>query len=611
MKVNFLSFTIIPFLLIACGGDHQTGRPRLLLDSPSQEQSKIKTSNELTSSLPDPTHFVEFKRIGKTLFISGKEFRLQENETKLKDFLSGNEIERLVFHLDQLSIEGPLRLYEKQIEIRVRKLEFKNKGVIDVSGLEAKGPGEKGGDAGDILLEAHEIIDDSTFHTKRFVLDGGKGGNARKGQNGKNGANVPALENNIVYEEISKQVCTMSDFAPPSHKSSRRVECRWITEKKLGHKSCPKNGVDAISAGRPGLGGSPGHFKSMTTLDLKVASLISEEWGKAGNVDQSYKGGAAGLPVKAVFSYKKKYANGKVERKLRACPQTKKGKDAPSLKAYSQNEIQNEKELFFHSTLERMKVVMEYAEVLWSKGYREMALKELSWIESGIEKEKIEAGRNSTLLALLETRLKLLKLRLHRPGLTYDLDVLYLEDKFKVYFAQNLKDSDAADLINNYFEYSYDLSLGMSQLLSPSLKREMRDFSVAVEGEEGAWFREFMFSRSSLHQMQHDDLAQMMEVSKGEQDLAKIGFYQMQNDIEYFLFLLSDSGVETALEWFQHKLYLDMLRSVQIKMVTSKSSRNTLIQFDRRLIEVVHALKSGQEISDLTLESLVKLLYQL
>lgn len=611
MKNNFLELLFLSIFIMACGGSHQTGKPSKVFDVPKQNLTKLKNVHQFTSTFPDPTTFVEYEIREKALLISGKNLVIKNGESTFAEELSDADVERLVFHLDHLIIESPVVFHGKDIEIRVRKLEFRGAGVLDVSGVAADGLGENGGDSGNILLDAEEIIDQSSIHTKRFVLNGGRGGHANKGRTGKDGASVPVLNDNIVYKETLVEICIIGKPKSSDLKAMRRLECSWNIQRKEGQSRCPQNGEDAVSAKRPGRGGRAGKIKSKKVLDLKTVSLISEVEGESGEMGQKYKGGSAGLPRNAIFFYKKKYANGKIKKESVACLPTENGKDAPALEAVREVREFRSGELRFHSTLGRMKVVLNYVEELWAKGFRVEALKELSWVETGLERESLKSTEETTLLALLQTRTALLKLRVNAVDSDRTLDATYLEEKFFHYFDSDIRSLKLNEVMNDYMQLARDIQLQRDIDLASRLGREMREVQFEIADGDRVGFGQFMYARTALHQMQEDDLTQMDKVSLKSEDITKLDFYLLQNDIEYYFYQIAYTDSKAAVSWLYDRLRLDMLTSVRMKVVSSNFSRNFLIKFDGKLTEVVRQLQLAGEVPRLSLESVASELYQL
>lgn len=267
------------------------------------------------------------------------------------------QIKHLTICADQLVVRGELSLPEIDVSLFVRELIFEDKksqpGRINTSPLlytvpkaadfnpvtnSAAQSGIAGRSAGNLeIYISHLRIPQEAGSVKRFIMNGGNGQDAGKGQPGNNGTNMSSCTK---YTWNVKGTCGTSHFDLtfdiPAVYIDREV--RWGASRvgggTWGAPLFPTDGTNAEPPGRPGNAGDGGSLCS--NLDLSI--YIENNGGTAGNSAPAVKGGLAGKPIKSAHWKSKAWDNlfhyprGLTYSKT-ATKETKGGQSFPSLKA--------------------------------------------------------------------------------------------------------------------------------------------------------------------------------------------------------------------------------------------------------------------------------------
>ena len=228
------------------------------------------------------------------------------HSSRLIEIIDGRQnVEELNLYADRIIIRDPLALPQTRIRIHARELHFEDDGLIDTTPLnrviEAEAatyengklrgddgaPGHAGGDI-DVLVERFHA---GTGVPHRFIMNGGHGGPAGLGRNGKLNEDLQFAIGSTAWHTLMNKrgivTCGQID-----NKGILHHEEVWnidVDPLTCGRKRVPK-AEDGVPAGRPGQGGRGGVLRS--TVDL--AGWFVAEGGMAGAPGGTYAGGTFG-----------------------------------------------------------------------------------------------------------------------------------------------------------------------------------------------------------------------------------------------------------------------------------------------------------------------------
>lgn len=213
------------------------------------------------------------------------------------DININQNLSRVEINAEELIIEKPLHFPGADVVINVKKLIFKNNGVLSIVPNKVLGraeltkDGKKGLNAGSIILNVSEI--DFGEKKVRFDLSGGDGQDAGLGIPGKAGKSVADFGDGVVGK------CVTTIF------SCHEREVGPIEVRRVGpvcDTQVPSNGEMGSVAGAPGAGGDGGK------LIIQDQSLVSDEFikkspGLEGAIAPKTLGGFSGNPKVFYESY--------------------------------------------------------------------------------------------------------------------------------------------------------------------------------------------------------------------------------------------------------------------------------------------------------------------
>jgi hypothetical protein len=300
--------------------------------------------------------------------IRGISHVLDEKSAIYRDYCCSNTaLKEVTFAFDHLVIAAPCTFPGIDVRIFVRYLEFKNDGVLNLSGvdhtntptMESIREGKHGGDSGNLDLYIEQINYDPYRKTPTFLLKGGGGQNAQHGKDGSNGSDGRMKSGGgltktpgsfLLNEKYDWDFPAKSDFFLEVTKHTDWKNEIWkerdfpIYQLHFSHEgkigTCNANGdnvvdkatsgSDATPPGRPGNGGHGGKIISNTSIP---SNLFEGSAGKAGKKAPDAKGGKRGNPEKSAY-YSLKAYNGWGSHHLRIeqgdIHTVVDGKDAPA-----------------------------------------------------------------------------------------------------------------------------------------------------------------------------------------------------------------------------------------------------------------------------------------
>jgi hypothetical protein len=188
-------------------------------------------------------------------------------------------------------IRSPLRLKQTALTIYARELRFEGAGQITTTpeektvrapdataeGVANKGQnGANGLPGGSVNVFVGSFVDGNSGVSPKFVLNGGKGQDAGRGQHGVKGADAANTWSSFTFNlDCGLGVKDSATYTPPAGYLGTYVSLDGVAQS--GNAAWPGNGTNAWQPGTPGQGGNGGTF----TANLSLSS--------------SRLGGAAGL----------------------------------------------------------------------------------------------------------------------------------------------------------------------------------------------------------------------------------------------------------------------------------------------------------------------------
>lgn len=260
--------------------------------------------------------------------IAGKTVVIEKdnNQNIWNTYNNREDISRMTIDCDVLIIRDAFNLPQTDIEIHANQIRFENARaninttpkattVRPDTGVD----GRAGHNAGNISLFVAQtggyFSSDTT--TKRFILNGGKGGPGGFGQDGTNGQDggdgyVHSLQNSsslsYVDSSTSFTYTPIEKRTPIDSSPLGGVIYFSIFGKEFGIKKFPEDGKDATRPGKPGVAGNGGAFT--TVIDIPSVAVSGGSRGITGFdengddvPDREYYGGEPGRPLTAYAYY--------------------------------------------------------------------------------------------------------------------------------------------------------------------------------------------------------------------------------------------------------------------------------------------------------------------
>ena len=273
---------------------------------------------------PEPDDPVEVRNVS----IVGETVVFEEGQ-KAYDFNNDEDIKQMTVIGDKVIFRSPLNLPQTDIMIYARELHFEGKGQIKTTPINpppilapAAGipfaykdngweqdpdSGKPGGDgidpppSGSVTLYVKDIYPQHPSNIK-LDLRGANGGNPGRGWPG-TGSTWEHLELVKEHHEWVPWPCKDVWYWHPSegYDSLSYVykDCPMgKSSVQSGTITLPKDGLDAVPAGMPGLGGTGGTLKTTANLPAGIASLVGGISGRAENEGSKYSGGKCNGPWK-------------------------------------------------------------------------------------------------------------------------------------------------------------------------------------------------------------------------------------------------------------------------------------------------------------------------
>ncbi len=273
---------------------------------------------------------IEFKEGPRYAKLNGIKLVINEGN-RLYTYLANNlDIKILEINAEEVVINSKIWLPSTNVTINAKKLIIGPLGSLSTTptflpdNANSFEDGRKGLKAGDIKLNISKL--DIRGHERViFNLIGGKGQDAGPGKDGRNGS-IPGLNDlgdGVVYKQYATQI--VEDINPRNPNRFFTIPVSVRVDKEIGKKQWPQDGGDAVSGGRPGIGGDGGNLLSRISIESKYFTSVG---GKSGKRAPDYKGGAAGLPNPAIHEY---WVSGKLRQ--RQIKEFRPGKDIDSPKA--------------------------------------------------------------------------------------------------------------------------------------------------------------------------------------------------------------------------------------------------------------------------------------